>query len=118
MAILIETEINGLLNVRISNLITREDVNHCQEAVAAAIKRYDNIKVLVVLDAFQGWGTSDEWKDFLFYAEYEDKIEKIAVIGGLKWRDDMFSFLSGSFRSGLIEFFNPSQESEARTWLE
>jgi len=118
MAILIETETNGLLNVIVSNLITREDVTHCQEAVAAAIKRYGNIKVLVVLDAFQGWGTSDEWKDFLFYAEYEDKIEKIAVIGDLKWRDDMFSFLSGSFRSGLIEFFNPSQESEARTWLE
>ena len=118
MSILIETKANGLLNVIVSNLMTREDVNHCQKTVATAIKRYGNLKILVVLDAFQGWGTSDEWKDFLFYAEYEDKIEKIAVIGDLKWRDDMFSFLSGSFRSGLIEFFNPSQESEARTWLE
>jgi hypothetical protein len=118
MSVLIETEANGLLNVIVSNLMTRKDVNHCQETVVTAIKRYGNIKVLMVLDAFQGWETSDEWKDFLFYAEYEDKIKKIAVLGDLKWKEDMFSFLSGPFRSGLIEFFNPSQKSEARTWLE
>jgi hypothetical protein len=118
MTIQIETEANGLLNIRISNLITREDVFQCQEAIVAAIKLYGKVKALVVLEAFQGWETSDEWGDFLFYAEYENKIEKIAVTGDLKWRDDMFAFLSGPFRSGLIEFFNPSQESEARTWLE
>ena len=117
MAILIETETNGLLNVIVSNLITREDVTHCQEAVAAAIKRYGNIKVLVVLDAFQGWEKSDAWGDVSFFTEYNMKIEKIAVVGELKWRDEMFAFLGGPLRSGSIEFFNPSQESEARIWL-
>ena len=118
MPILIETKANGLLKVIVSNIITREDVDHCQKTVATAIKNYGNVKVLMVLDAFQGWGMSDEWKDFLFFAEYEDKINKIAVVGDLKWRDDMFSFLSGPFRSGSIEFFNPAQESEALVWLE
>jgi hypothetical protein len=118
MAIHIETETNGLLNVRISNLMTGEDMIQCQEAIVSAIKLYGTIKGLMILDAFKGWEKSDVWKDVSFFSEYEKKIEKIAVIGDLKWRDDVYAFLGGPFRSASIEFFNPSQESEARTWLE
>jgi hypothetical protein len=118
MAIQIETETNGLLNVRVSNLMTGEDLILCQEAIVSAIKLYGTIKGLMVLDAFKGWEKSDAWEDVSFFSEYEKKIEKIAVIGELKWQDDMFAFLGGPFRSASIEFFNPSQESEARTWLE
>jgi hypothetical protein len=118
MAILIETEINGLLNVRISNLMTGEDMIQCQEAIISAIKLYGTIKGLMILDAFKGWEKSEAWKDVSFFSENEKKIEKIAVVGDLNWRDDMFAFLGGPFRSAPIEFFNPSQEPEARTWLE
>jgi hypothetical protein len=117
MAIQIETESNGLLNIRVSSFMSREDEKQCQEAIVKAIKLYGTVKGLVVMEAFQGWEKSTEWEDLLFYAEYENKVEKIAVIGDLKWHDDMFAFLSGPFRSGAVKLFNPSQESEARTWL-
>jgi hypothetical protein len=118
MAIHIETETNGLLKVIISNLMTGENMIQCQEAIVSAIKLYGTIKGLMVLDAFKGWEKSDVWKDGTFCSEHENKIEKIAVVGDLNWRDDMFAFLGGPFRSAPIEFFNPSQEPEARTWLE
>jgi hypothetical protein len=117
MAIHIETETNGLLNVRISNLMTGEDMIQCQEAIVSAIKLYGTIKGLMILDAFKGWEKSEAWKDVSFFYEHEKKIGKIAVVGNLKWQDDMFAFLGGPFRSASIEFFNPSQESKARTWL-
>jgi hypothetical protein len=117
MAIRIEAEANGLLVIRVSSLVTREDMKQWQEAIVAVIKRYGKAKALVVLEVFQGWKKTDAWEDISFIAEYDKKIEKIAVIGDLKWRDDMFAFMGKPFRSASIEFFNPSQESEARTWL-
>jgi hypothetical protein len=118
MAVQIEAEANGLVIIRVSNLMTGEDLILCQEAIVSAIKLYGTIKGLIVLDAFKGWGKTDAWKDVSFFYEYEKKIEKIAVVGNLKWQDDMFAFLGGPFRFALIKFFNPSQEPEARTWLE
>jgi len=118
MAIQIETETNGLINLKISDLMTVEDMKKCQDAILSAIKRFDTLKGLIVLEAFQGWEKSKVWEDISFFSENEKNIEKIAVIGDLKWRDDMYAFLGGPFRSGSIEFFNSSQEPEARTWLE
>jgi hypothetical protein len=117
MAIRIEAEPNGLLVIRVSSLVTREDMKQWQEAIVAVIKRYDKAKALVILEVFQGWEKTDAWEDISFIAEYDKKMEKIAVIGDLKWRDDVFAFMGKPFRSASIEFFKPSQESEARTWL-
>ena len=118
MAIQIVAESNGLVIIRIYNLVTQEDMKQWQEAFVAAIERYGKVRVLVVLETFQGWEKSDAWEDISFIAEYDKKIEKLAVIGDLKWRDDVSAFIGKPFRSASIEFFNPSQESEARTWLE
>ena len=118
MAVQIETEANGLVIIRLSSLATLEDMKQWQEAIVAVIKRYGNARVLVALEAFQGWEKTDAWEDISFIAEYDKKIEKLAVIGDLKWRDDVSAFIGKPFRSASIEFFNPSQESEARTWLE
>jgi hypothetical protein len=118
MAIQIEAEANGLVIIRIYSLVTLDDMKQGQEAIVAAIKHYGKARVLVVLEAFQGWEKSDAWEDISFITEYDKKIEKLAVIGDLKWRDDVYAFMGKPFRSASIEFFNPSQESEARTWLE
>ncbi len=118
MAIRIKAEANGLLIIRVSSLVTPEDMKQLQEAIVAAIKHYGKAKALVVLEAFQGWEKTDAWEDISIIPEYDKKIEKIAVIGDLKWRDEVFAFMGKPFRSASIEFFNPSQESEAHTWLE
>jgi len=118
MAIQIEVEADGLVIIKVSGLVTPEDMRQLQEATVAVIKRYDKAKVLVVLEAFQGWQKTDAWEDTSFIGEYDKKIEKIAVTGDLKWRDEVFAFMGKPFRSASIEFFGPSQESEARSWLE
>ena len=118
MAIQIEVEADGLVIIKVSGLVTPEDMRQLQEATVAVIKRYDKAKVLVVLEAFQGWQKTDAWEDTSFIGEYDKKIEKIAITGDLKWRDEVFAFMGKPFRSASIEFFSPSQESEARSWLE
>lgn len=117
MSVQIEAEEKDFLILRISGLVTQEDKKQWEEAVVKAIKRYGKAKALVILEGFQGWEKTDAWGDLSFLKEYDKKIEKIAFAGNPKWRDEIFAFTGKSLRSAKIEFFNTSQESEARTWL-
>ena len=53
MAIQIETEANGFVNVKISNLMTVEDMKRCEEAIISAINLYGKAKGLLIIEAFQ-----------------------------------------------------------------
>jgi len=44
-------------------------------------------------------------------------IEKMAIVGDEKWRDDALAFTAKGFRPTAIEFFPASSLHEARTWL-
>jgi len=44
-------------------------------------------------------------------------IEKRAIVGDEKWRDDALAFTAKGFRATAIEFFTPSRLGAARTWL-
>jgi SpoIIAA-like len=45
------------------------------------------------------------------------QIEKMAIVGNEKWRDDALAFTAKGFRPTAIEFFAASRMNEARTWL-
>ena len=117
MPVQIEAEEKGFLILRISGLVTQEDKKQWEEAVVKAIKCYGKAKALVILEGFQGWKKTAAWGDLSFFMEYDKKIEKIAFVGDPKWQDEIFAFTGKSLRSAKIEFFNTSQEPEARSWL-
>ena len=49
--------------------------------------------------------------------EQGQQIEKMAIVGDEKWRDDALAFTAKGFRPTAIEFFAPLRLNEARTWL-
>jgi SpoIIAA-like len=49
--------------------------------------------------------------------EQGQHIEKMAIVGDEKWKDDAFAFTAKGFRPTTIEFFAESGLNEARTWL-
>jgi SpoIIAA-like len=44
-------------------------------------------------------------------------IEKMAIVGDEKWRDDALAFTAKGFRPTAIEFFSAVRLNDARTWL-
>jgi hypothetical protein len=44
-------------------------------------------------------------------------IEKMAIVGDEKWRDDALAFTAKGFRPTAIEFFGALRLNEARAWL-
>jgi hypothetical protein len=49
--------------------------------------------------------------------EQGQHIEKMAIVGDEKWRDDALAFTAKGFRPTAIEFFLESRLAEARKWL-
>ena len=44
-------------------------------------------------------------------------VEKMAIVGDEKWRDDALAFTAKGFCPTAIELFAASRISEARMWL-
>lgn len=75
------------------------------------------IKLLLLLDEFAGWEPGEEWGDVSFFFKHDPDIEKIAVVGESRWRDEMQMFLFADYRQAEVKFFAETDLEPARAWL-
>ena len=66
--------------------LRKVDLDRCQDLLAAEIRRLGRVRLLFVLDSFEGWDPQDKWNDLTFYAKHGDAIERIAIVGHDRWR--------------------------------
>ena len=81
------------------------------------IAREGKIRALMIAEGFEGWERKADWGDVSFMMEQGQHIEKMAIVGDEKWRDDALAFTAKGFRPTAIEFFPASRTNEARIWL-
>jgi hypothetical protein len=106
-----------LLQVELRGLLKKSDHERIIQIAKEAIAREGKIRALVIAEAFEGWERSGDWGDVTFMMEEGQQIEKMAIVGDEKWRDDALAFTAKGFRPTAIEFFLSSRINEARTWL-
>jgi SpoIIAA-like len=106
-----------LLQARVWAVLRKVDYDLIVQTAKESIAREGKIRVLIFLEAFGGWEWRADWGDVTFITEHSKDIEKIAIVGDEKWKDDAFAFTAKGFRSTAIEFFIPSRLEEARAWL-
>ena len=75
------------------------------------------VRLLVRLEAFEGWEPDPRWNDLSFYVIHGDALERIAIVGDERWRGEALMFAAADLRKGPVEFFTPDLEPEARAWL-
>lgn len=83
--------------------------------VTKAIERARRIRLLVVLDGFEGWIGGEEWGDDALRLESDAPIVKTAIVGEARWKEEVFAFVGQPFRKTPIEYFG--DEAAARSWL-
>jgi hypothetical protein len=76
-----------------------------------------DVKVLILLTDFLGWKRGNDWGDLDFFAKYDQKIARIAVVGDRRWETEMMMFLAAGYRKGEVRFFDPQEGTKARVWL-
>ena len=106
-----------LLQIRIRGMLKKADYDRIIQIAKEAIAREGKIRALAILERFEGWERHEEWGDVSFMIGQGQHIEKMAIVGDEKWRDDALAFTAKGFRPTAIEFFGTSRLNEARTWV-
>jgi hypothetical protein len=108
---------DGLVTLKISGRLAESELSAVQAATTTAIRNGGKWRVLVLTEKFLGWEPGGEWSDFSLQAEADAGIEKMAIVGERRWEGLALLFAAKGLRPFPIEFFEPTQLSEARAWL-
>jgi hypothetical protein len=110
-------ERDNIYRLDIRGMLLKADFDLCQNALAAEIDRIGPVKLLIILDRFEGWERTAAWNDLTFYASHGGNIERIAIVGHERWRDHALMFAAVDLRSAPVQFFSLHMLPEARDWL-
>ena len=117
MSATVQQEEGRTWQLRVSGLLTKNELDSVQTAARDEIQRGGKIKLLIVLDGFQGWEKGAAWGDISFAAAYGDQIEKMAIVGEPRWETEALMFVGAGIRRTPVKFFVSEQAAQARMWL-
>ncbi len=111
-------EEDGNLRVmRVSGLLKKSELDALQETVIRQGSTDTDIKLLVIVEGFQGWERGADWGDITFFSTYGDRIGKIAIVADARWETDLLMFVGAGLRRAPVQFFPQGRLTEARAWL-
>lgn len=112
-------EDDGTYSLEVRGWLTKTELDRAQQEMLQTMRneRDRTVRLLVRLDAFEGWEPDPRWNDLSFYIIHGDAIEGIAIVGEERWRGEALMFAAADLRKGPVEFFTPDREPEARAWL-
>jgi len=108
---------DGLVVFHVSGRLTKPELDLCQADAEATIQ-LGQAKILNIVTDFHGWDDrSGDWTDLSFGQRNDQFIQKMAIVGDDKWRDQAAMFTLKGLRKFPIEYFPEGQEELARAWL-
>jgi hypothetical protein len=107
----------NVYRLEVSGRLRGADLFGVERLAAAEIGRAGAIRLLVVLNDFEGWDARDEWRDIGFYVRHGDDIERIAIVGDPRWRGEALMFVAAGLRRAPVRFFDPRDRPRAEDWL-
>ena len=117
MPITVHHERDNVYRLDLGGSLGKADFDRCQALLAGEIGRVGPIRLLFVLQDFEGWDREGDWNDLAFYIRYGDHIERIAIVGPERWRAETMMFAAADLRRAPVEFFTEDAIAGARTWL-
>ena len=117
MGATIQQESGNLRVLRIWGLLKKSELD---AALAAEAKQWEpatRVRVLIIMEDFEGWERGADWGDTSFLFNHDNQIEKIAVVADPKWETDTLVFVAAGLRRAPVKFFPPEQLARARAWL-
>ncbi|MEA3498249.1 MAG: STAS/SEC14 domain-containing protein [Campylobacterota bacterium] len=107
---------NFFIKLKIDGTLTHEDYKLMVPMIEDAIKKVEEPKVKILIDAidFEGWNTEALWDDLKFSLGHIELFEKIAFVGNKKWEEYAIK-ISNWFMIGDIEYFE--NMDDAIVWI-
>lgn len=117
MAASLLPDLGKVCRIEISGRLHKREFDAVQGPVSERIQRAGPIRLLIELVDFQGWAADGNWSDIGFFVRYGNDIERIAIVGDERWRDEALMFASADLRSGDVEFFPSGDLAHAVAWV-
>src|SRR5262249_33557109 len=102
---------------KIRGMLKKVEYDRIIQTAKEALAREGKVRALVFLEGFEGWERHEGWGNVSFMMEQGRNIEKMAIVGDEKWKDDAVAFTAKGFRPTVIEFFPASRVDAARIWV-
>ena len=113
----LQRDTGNIVRIEISGRLTAADFAVLQRTAELEIEQAGRIRLLVVLDGFEGWAPGGDWRDLGFYIRHADNIDRIAIIGDERWRSEALMFAGADLRRAPVSFFSPADGGSAQAWL-
>ncbi len=117
MPITLEYERDNVFRLDLRGTLRQTELEVCQQRLLDEMARTGPVRLLFVLDGFEGWDPDARWNDLSFYVRHGDQIERIAIVGPERWRSETLMFAGADLRKAPVEFFVEGAISQARAWL-
>jgi hypothetical protein len=117
MSVKLQEEAGGkIVEVKLSEKLTKEDYEHFVPELTRLIKQFGKIRVLVEMHDFHGWTVSALWQDIKFDLAHFKDIERLALVGESKWEAGMAVFCK-PFTTAKVRYFDTGKLEEAKAWI-
>jgi hypothetical protein len=113
----VQHEYANVYRLDLSGLLAKTELEACERRLAEEMRNGRSVRLLVMLDRFEGWAPDKRWNDLSFYARHGDAIVRIAIVGDERWRSMAMMFASADLRRAPVEFFREQDAAAAREWL-
>lgn len=107
----------GILTSRFTGRLKYSELQDMQKRAGEIIREQGKVRMLGILDNFAGLDKAGDWGDISFQVEFDDFIEKIAIVGDKKWHDAAVIFTGKGVRRIPIEFFETAELDKAKSWI-
>ncbi len=117
MAVELVGVVDDLMTARISGLLREEELTALQMRAAEMIQRTGMVRFFVIVEEFEGWAKEGDWGNVWFQSEYDEGIEKMAIVGDMKWEELARVFTGQGARRFPIRYFSTEEIDAAREWI-
>jgi hypothetical protein len=117
MPMTVHHERDNVYRLEVHGTLHKLELERCQNVLIEEMGRVGPVRLLFLLDRFEGWEPHDDWHDLTFYVKHGGAIERIAIVGEDRWRSESLMFAGADLRQAPVEFFPPEKAADARAWL-
>jgi len=107
----------GVITLKASGLLKEDELQSVQQKMSDVIAKQKKVRILVLVENFDGWDPDGTWNDFSFQDKFDPFIEKMAIVGDKEWEELALLFSAQGLRGFPIEYFVPADSGKARAWL-
>jgi hypothetical protein len=118
MSITVEFSASNRVNVRVTGMMLRADVDAAKHQVHDLMQAHGKCLIMIYLeDGLLGMQALVSWDDIDVDHFIKQHIVRMAVVGDLRWRDSALLYLFNSMVPFQIEYFPAAQQELADAWL-